>query len=82
MVDGSFFYKWRKLPELAKTKPTYHNCLLRNRGDGTFKDVTEKSGLAGRDLGYSFGVAAGDYDNDGNEDLFIAGSGPERPVPQ
>ena len=70
-----FFTNGAKLPELAKTKPTYHNCLLRNRGDGTFEDVTEKSGLSGRDLGYSFGVAAGDYDNDGNEDLFIAGAG-------
>ena len=49
--------------------------LYRNRGDGTFEDVTAKAGLEGRDLGFSFGVAAGDYDNDGNEDLFICNAG-------
>jgi enediyne biosynthesis protein E4 len=70
-----FFTNGGKLPELTKTNSSYHNCMLRNRGDGTFEDVTDKVGLAGKDLGYSFGVAAGDFDNDGNEDLFIAGAG-------
>jgi hypothetical protein len=70
-----FFTNGAKLPELKKTDASYYNCLLRNRGDGTFEDVTEKAGLAGETLGYSFGVAAGDYDNDGNEDLFICSAG-------
>ncbi len=70
-----FFTNGAKLPELKKTGPAFHNCLLRNRGDGTFEDVTNKAGLAGADLGYNFGVAAGDYDNDGHTDLFICGAG-------
>ena len=70
-----FFTNGAKLPELKKTDAKYHNCLLKNRGDGTFEDVTARSGLAGETLGYSFGVAAGDYDNDGNEDLFICNAG-------
>jgi YD repeat-containing protein len=45
--------------------------LLRNRGDGTFEDVTEASGLARIARGYGFGAAVGDYDNDGHPDLFV-----------
>ena len=70
-----FFSNGAKLPELKKAGPTFYNCLLRNRGDGTFEDVTKKAGLAGEDIGYSTGVAVGDFDNDGYEDLFIAGAG-------
>ena len=44
--------------------------LFRNRGDGTFEDVTEKSGLGGLD-GVSVAVFA-DYDNDGFKDLFVS----------
>jgi hypothetical protein len=76
--DGAmdlFFTNGAKLPELKKTDSSYYNCLLRNRGDDTFEDVTAKAGLNGEELGYSFGVAAGDYDNDGNEDLFICNAG-------
>jgi hypothetical protein len=70
-----FFTNGAKLPELAKTTPDYYNCLLRNRGDGTFEDVTAKAGLSGASLGFSFGVAVGDYDNDGFDDLFICNAG-------
>ncbi len=70
-----FFTNGAKMPEVKKTGPEYYNVLLRNRGDGTFEDVTAKAGLAGEKLGYSFGVAVGDYDNDGHEDLFIANAG-------
>jgi len=45
------------------------NHLYRNRGDGTFEDVTRKAGLA--QSGWGQGVCAGDYDNDGNVDLFV-----------
>ena len=71
-----FFTNGAKLPELEKTDPRFYNCLLRNRGDGTFEDVTAHAGLLGKDLGFSFGVAAGDYDNDGFEDLFVCNAGP------
>jgi enediyne biosynthesis protein E4 len=76
--DGAmdlFFTNGAKLPELKKTDVSFYNCLLRNKGNGTFEDVTEKAGLSGANLGFSFGVAAGDYDNDGNEDLFISNAG-------
>jgi len=70
-----FFTNGSKLPELEKTTPAFYNCLLRNKGDGTFEDVTAKAGLSGANLGYSFGVAVADYDNDGNEDIFICNAG-------
>ena len=71
-----FFTNGAKLPELQKTGPRFYNCLLRNRGDGSFEDVTAHAGLLGKDLGFSFGAAAGDYDNDGFEDLFVCNAGP------
>ncbi len=49
------------------------NRLYHQKADGTFEDVTEKAGLAG--AGYSLGVAVGDYDNDGYEDLYVTGFG-------
>ncbi|MDQ3255645.1 MAG: CRTAC1 family protein [Acidobacteriota bacterium] len=67
-----FFSNGAKLPELKKTDATFHNALLRNKSDGTFEDVTAKARLLGVDLGYSFGVATADYDNDGFQDLFVA----------
>lgn len=45
------------------------NRLYKNQGDGTFVDVTGGSGAD--DRGYGMGVAAGDYDNDGDVDLYI-----------
>ena len=45
------------------------NRLYRNNRNGRFIDVTSKSGLAR--TGWASAVCAGDYDNDGNEDLFI-----------
>jgi hypothetical protein len=52
------------------------NRLYRNRRDGTFEDVTRGSGL---DMtGWASGVCAGDYDNDGQVDLFLTAFGPQR----
>lgn len=70
-----FFTNGAQLPEMKKTDPSYYNCLLHQKSDGTFEDVTAKAGLRGEDLGFNFGVAAGDYDNDGYPDLFIASAG-------
>lgn len=58
---------------LQKTGPKYWNRLYHQKKDGTFEDTTEKAGLAG--AGYSMGVAVGDYDNDGFEDLYVTGYG-------
>jgi hypothetical protein len=51
--------------------PPRGDRLFRNRGDGTFEDVTERSGLAAMPRGYGHGVAVGDIDNDGHSDLFV-----------
>jgi len=66
-----FFTNGAAIPSLEKSDPSYSNRLFRNNGDGTFTDVTEKAGLQG--IGYSMGVAAGDYDNDGFVDLYVTG---------
>jgi hypothetical protein len=56
-----------------KTDPKYWNRLYHQKPDGTFEDVTAKAGLQG--IGYDMGVAVGDYDNDGYEDLYVTGLG-------
>ena len=66
-----FFTNGAAIPSLEKSDASYSNRLFRNNGDGTFTDVTEKAGLQG--IGYSMGVAAGDYDNDGFVDLYVTG---------
>ncbi|RUL85376.1 CRTAC1 family protein [Tautonia sociabilis] len=45
--------------------------LFRNRGDGTFEDVSESSGISEFAGGYGLGVTVGDIDNDGHPDLFL-----------
>src|ERR1035437_10098904 len=72
--DGNmdiFFTNGPDIHTLRKTSPKYRNRLFENDGNGHFTDVTEKAGLAGS--GYDIGVAIGDYDNDGYEDIFVAG---------
>ena len=54
--------------------PTNH--LYRNNHDGTFSDVTSKTGLAA--TGWGQGVCAGDYDNDGWKDLYVTYYGSNR----
>ncbi|HYY58366.1 MAG TPA: CRTAC1 family protein [Pyrinomonadaceae bacterium] len=49
------------------------NALYRNNRDGTFKDVTEQAGVAGG--GFGMGAAAGDYDGDGRQDLYVTNYG-------
>ncbi len=56
------------------TVPGPGNRLFRNRGDGTFEDVTHESGAD--DRGYGVGVTTGDYDNDGDLDLYVTNVGP------
>ena len=56
-----------------KSDPRFWNRLYRNNGDGTFTDVTEKSGLRGE--GYGMGVAVGDFDNNGLSGLYVTNFG-------
>jgi enediyne biosynthesis protein E4 len=60
--------------EADKSAPRFANRLYRNKGDGTFEDVTARAGLAAA-RGYGMGVAVGDYDNDGFEDLYVTNYG-------
>jgi hypothetical protein len=71
-----FFTNGGKLPDYTRPDPSYYSCLLRGRGDGTFEEVTLKAGIAGKNLDVSYGVAVGDYDNDGHPDIFVANAGP------
>jgi hypothetical protein len=59
--------------------PGSANVLYHNNRDGTFTDVTRRAGVAGDGAGkpaYKTGVAAGDYDNDGDLDLYVTAFGP------
>lgn len=66
-----FFTNGADIDTLKKGSSKYFNRLFENDGKGHFRDVTAKAGLAGS--GYDIGAAVGDYDNDGREDLFVAG---------
>jgi hypothetical protein len=57
-----------------RPKAPYTNRLYRNRGDGTFEDVTSRARVG--DTGYGMGVVVGDYDNDGYPDIYVSNYGP------
>ena len=77
-TDGDpdlYFVNGAPLPGYVSQEiPT--NCLYRNNGDGTFTDVTEKAGVG--DTGYGHGCAVGDYNNDGQLDLYVTNYGTNR----
>ena len=54
------------------------NKLFRNRGDGSFEDVTDRAGVGGH--GYGMGCAVADYDGDGHDDLYVTGLGRSDPL--
>ncbi|HEV7905229.1 MAG TPA: CRTAC1 family protein [Pyrinomonadaceae bacterium] len=55
--------------DLVKSKGKTRSVLYRNRGDGTFADVTDRAGVG--DIGWGMGAAVGDYNNDGFQDLYV-----------
>ena len=59
--------------ELEDPASSPANRLYRNAGDGTFEDVTEAAGVG--DRGYGMGAACGDYDGDGDVDLYVTNVG-------
>lgn len=58
----------------TEVKVAPKNALYRNDGNWKFTDVTEKAGVG--DRGYGLGVTVGDYDNDGDPDLYLNNYGP------
>jgi hypothetical protein len=54
--------------------PRTTNILYHNRGDGTFEDVSQRSGIAAK-KGHGLGVAFADYDGDGFTDIYVANDG-------
>jgi len=63
-----------------KSDPKFWNRLYHQNSDGTFTDMTEKAGVSGAGTAasqdrYGMGVAVGDYDNDGYEDLYVTSYG-------
>jgi hypothetical protein len=70
LLNGSTF------EALKGKEPAPRAMLFHNNHDGTFTDVTEKAGVANERWG--FGVAVGDYDNDGWPDIYIANYGKNR----
>ncbi|MGQ9589813.1 MAG: CRTAC1 family protein [Planctomycetota bacterium] len=76
-VDGDgyldiYFVNGNRLVE--PPSPEIRNHLYRNNGDGTFSDVTERAGVG--DPGFGQGCCVGDYDRDGDPDLYLSNYGP------
>ena len=67
LVDGG------SLADVSVAQRARHR-LYHNRGNGTFEDVTARSGIVHRE--YGMGACAGDYDNDGWVDLYVTNFGP------
>ena len=63
-----------------EVKPAPTQALYRNDGKGHFEDVTKEAGLD--KTFYGQGVAVGDYDNDGDPDLYVTADRPRLSVPQ
>jgi len=77
LVNGGGLREAVSLPEsFDRANPKYWNRLYRQNRDGSFTDVTKAAGLASAgSQNYGMGVAVGDYDNDGYEDLYVTNYG-------
>ena len=76
-TDGDVDLYFLQSGNVREKKPQpLGNILYRNEGNGHFTDVTEISGTG--DTGYGMAASAGDIDNDGNPDLYVANFGQDR----
>ena len=66
---------WKGVPVVCGPRGLQrgHNLLYRNNGDGTFTDVSVASGIASATESYALSAVAADFDNDGWQDIFVAG---------
>ncbi len=71
-----YFVNGATYESLAGNQAPPRAALFRNRGNGTFADVTAKAGVANERFG--FGAAVADFDNDGWNDLYVTNFGPNR----
>ncbi len=60
--------------DMVKSKQKTRSALYHNNGDGIFTDVTDKARVG--DIGWGMGVAIGDYNNDGFDDIYVTCLGP------
>jgi hypothetical protein len=77
LINGGRITEGLHVPEnFERSNPRYWNRLYRQNRDGSFLDATQAAGLANAGNGnYGMGVAVGDYDNDGNADLYVTSYG-------
>ncbi|MFC2075680.1 CRTAC1 family protein [candidate division KSB1 bacterium] len=73
VVNGCFLPGISDPVEIADQTSRETNKLFRNNGDGTFEDVTARAGIG--DTGYGMGCLVGDYDNDGDPDIYVTNYG-------
>jgi hypothetical protein len=74
-TPGSGRYcQWKGIPVMCGPRglPSASNFLYHNNGDGTFTDVSEKSGIRNCHGYYAFTALTGDFDNDGWPDIYVA----------
>jgi hypothetical protein len=69
---GSRAFDYQGIPMEVPKLDGQTDLLFRNRGDGTFEDVSAKAGVDNPEKRLGMGVVWGDYDNDGWPDLFVA----------
>ncbi len=72
--DDKHFCQWKGVPTLCGPRglPGGTNALFHNNGDGTFTDVSEKSGILKPGPRYSITAVSYDFDNDGWPDIYVA----------
>ncbi len=68
-----FLVNGNRLPPPTRS-PEITSKLYRNRGDGTFEDLTARAGVG--EPSYGQGACAADFDGDGDQDLYVTGFGP------
>jgi hypothetical protein len=75
-LDVFLVNAWALDEQPSRVRLKAKNALYRNKGDGTFEDLTDRAGVA--DESWGCGVSAADFDGDGRVDLYVTNFGPNR----